>query len=254
MFSQERSNIPFLARLIPDGIKPPRVFLVEYDPESQWLAVAVTAAALYVQAGSRVSYSVMLRPRDAAIADLERLGVDVSACEEAGLLRVDDWYQATLGREHETMTTEAVDDKYTRTGSLKIADLSVDFLKRLKGKTELTKWSSQQHGVLTIAESFSSLLRFNDEKVFLEWMEGRNLPLQRQLGRINLLAIARRLHSESFYARMENASDGVVDIKIIEVGDETKNFLRVRSLKGHPHDTRWHEIEIKPNGEATLIT
>jgi len=38
----------------------------------------------------------------------------------------------------------------------------------------------------------------------------------------------------------------------MERDDEVKNLLRIRSLKGQPHDTRWHEIEIKPNGEAVL--
>jgi hypothetical protein len=33
----------------------------------------------------------------------------------------------------------------------------------------------------------------------------------------------------------------------------TKNLLKLRSLKGQPHDNRWHEIQVKPNGEAILV-
>jgi len=35
-------SIPVLNELIPDGVKPETLFLVEFDPESRWLALAVT--------------------------------------------------------------------------------------------------------------------------------------------------------------------------------------------------------------------
>jgi len=105
---------------------------------------------------------------------------------------------------------------------------------------------------LAIVESFSVLLRFNEEKAFLEWFENRNM--QRKLKRINLHGFGRGLHSDQFYKRLENVLDGVVEVRVMEREDQVKNLVRVTSLKGQPHDTRWHEIQIKPNGEATLAT
>jgi len=70
--------------------------------------------------------------------------------------------------------------------------------------------------------------------------------------RIHLEGFVRGLHSESFYKRIEAACDGVVDVRVLEQDGVLKNVLRLRTLKGQPHDTRWHEIEIKPNGEAVL--
>ena len=58
--------------------------------------------------------------------------------------------------------------------------------------------------------------------------------------------------SQWFYKRMEAPSDGVIDIRVMQHEGIAKNFLRVRSLRGQPHDAAWHEIEIKSNGEATL--
>jgi hypothetical protein len=43
--SSKRVNIPILATLIPDGIKLGTIFVVEFDPESQWFTVATTIAA-----------------------------------------------------------------------------------------------------------------------------------------------------------------------------------------------------------------
>lgn len=190
---------------------------------------------------------------EVVVKALGTLGVDVNAKEEAGTLRVDDWYSATLTPEHSTSEDEAIDDKYHKYGSVKIPDLSLGFSQSLKGRQLLSKWSSEQQlGVLSIAESFSMLLRFNEEKTFLEWFENRNIPLQRKFKRINLWGFGRGLHSEQFYKRLENVTDGVIEVRVMEREDQIKNLVRVTSLKGQPHDTLWHEIEIKGNGEAVL--
>lgn len=78
------------------------------------------------------------------------------------------------------------------------------------------------------------------------------MPLQRKLNRISIYAFGRGLHSDSFYRRLENICDGVIDVSVLERDDEAKSHLRMQSLKGQPHDSRWHEIEFKPNGEAVL--
>jgi len=72
--------------------------------------------------------------------------------------------------------------------------------------------------------------------------------------RINLEAFVRGLHSEAFYKRVEATCDGVIDIRLLEEDGILKNVLRVRTLKCQPHDNHWHEIEIKPNGEAFLTS
>jgi len=64
----------------------------------------------------------------------------------------------------------------------------------------------------------------------------------------------RDIHSESFYKRLESDGDGLIDLRVMERDEEAKNSLRVRSLKGQPHDARWRDIQIKRNGEATLVS
>ncbi len=251
-------SIPMLTQLVPDGVKPGTMFLVEFDPESQWLAVAATITAGYLRAGGRVDYAASLRPPGTVKENLLALDVDMSRAASEGRFLLDDWYSATLtgGRlegEGRSMFEEV--EGGLRVRSLKVADLSVEWLKDTKRGFEpwdvVETWPP---GALGVLESTSQILRFNEEKPFLEFMISRILPNNRRAKRIELNGCVRGVHTESFYKQLENAYDGVIDLRVMERDQEWKNFLCLRSLKGQPHDARWHEIQIKRNGEATLVT
>ncbi len=251
-------SIHILTGLIPDGVKPGTQFIVEFDPESQWLAVAATIAAGYLRTGGRVAYVTNLRSPETVKENLLALGVDVSAATSEGRFNLDDWYSATLsgGRlEGGGPSMFEPIEGGLRVRSLKVADLSVKWLKDMKQGFEpsdvIETWPP---GALGVSESMSEDLRFNEEKPYLEFVITRGLPNNRRGKRINLHGVVRDVHTESFYKRLEGAVDGVIDLRVMERDEEAKNLLRVRSLKGQPHDARWHEIEIKPNGEAILRT
>lgn len=249
-------RLPILGPLIPDGLSPGTSLLVEFDPEGQWFALSRTIAALAAKNGIRVQYGATARSRKDAIASLTTMGVDVDAAETAGLLRVDDYHSSTLSLDKDNPGTVAIDDRYTRVGSPKIADWSIDQLKGIKGQVQplqLSKWGYNQTGVLSITDSFSPFLRFNDEKVFLEWMETRDLQLNRNLGRVIITGMSRGVHSESFYKSLEGMFDGVVEVRTLERDDEIKNVLRIRNLKGQPHDSHSHEISVDSEGKASLV-
>jgi KaiC/GvpD/RAD55 family RecA-like ATPase len=251
-------SIPLLTELIPDGVKPGTIFLVEFDPESQWLAVAVTITAGYLRAGGRVSYTAQLRSPGNVRENLLALGVDVSAATSEGRFAVDDYYSATLTGGRVDGGGPSVIERIeggTRVRSLKVADLSVQLLKDMKqGLESGVFWENWPPGALTVVESDSQMLRFNEEKPFLEWEISRGNPLIRRAKRVAFLGFVRGIHSESFYKQFESDADGVIDLRVMERDEEAKNLLRIRSLKGQPHDARWHEIQIKRNGEASLIT
>lgn len=260
MSSADRVNIPLFAQLIPDGVKLGTIFTVEFDPSSQWLAVTTTITAMYLQANRRVSYVSMTRPPEAVKESLAALGVDVLATTKEGRLNIDDWYTATLtgGRidtqPGKTSLFEPIEGG-DRLRSLKVADLSVEWLKTTKyGPQAGDVIESWPPGALAIADSYSEGLRFNEENPYLEWVISRSWPNERRARRIHFAGIARGIHAESFYSRLEGASDGTIDLQVMERGDEAKNLLRVRSLKGQPHDTHWHEIEVKSNGQAVLVS
>ena len=139
--------------------------------------------------------------------------------------------------------------------SLKVADLSVQWLKDMKQGFEPSGvFETWPPGSLTVAESMSPALRFNEEKPYLEWRISRDNPNLRKARRISLAGVVRGVHTESFYKQLESDVDGVIDLRVMERNEEWKNFLCIRSLKGQLHDARWHEIQIKRNGEATFVT
>jgi len=188
------------------------------------------------------------------------LGVDFTTAIKNGYLVVEDWYTATLtgGRTPEPSGAQASIfepiEGGLRARSLKIADLSLEWLKTSKSGARapydiVEFWPE---GSLIIAESFSGILRFNEEKAFVEWMESRVNPEERRRKSITIQGVVRGIHSDWLYKRMESASDGIIDLRVMEREEETKNLVRVRSLKGQLHDSHWHEIAIKSNGEAVL--
>ncbi len=245
-------SVPIVSELIPNKIRPGTILLVEFDPESQWFTIAETITVNLIQSGIAVTYLAMARSRQDIRDALSRLGLDVTAAEKAGQLWVDDWYSATLGLERKRDSEETLEVVQQETGfyiqlnSLKITDLSVQFMKSMKEGVEV-------RSPLIVAESISPQLRFNEERSFLEWIETRVNPSERMGKRIVLQGVLRGVHSEAFYKRLENAADGVIEIRVMERDDEAKNMLRLRGLRGQRYDAHWHEIEIRPNGQATLI-
>jgi len=256
--SGDRVSIPLLSQLIPDGIKPGTMLLVEFDPNSQWLAVATTIAAKYVGANGRVNYLTFTRSTESVKENLTILGVDVPAATKAGRLIIDDWYSATLtGGLIDTGPGKASliepIEGGLRMRSLKVTDQSVEFLKwKKEGFRSYDLVETWPPGALAIGESFTELLRFNEENPAVELCLSRWLPNERRAKRITLTGVATGIHSETLYRRLENGLDGTIELRVLERNDEVQDSLRVKSLNGQPHDTRWHRIEIKPNGEAAL--
>ena len=255
--SSERVSIPVLNKLVPSGVRPGTVLVVEYDPDSQWFAFATTIVALFLHQDGRVSYDAMSRPTEDVKRGLLALGVDVSQVQKSGQLWLNDWYSATLAGgqlgspDHRSGIFQQIDGG-VRALSLKIADLSLHWLKSLKSMSQET--ANRTIHTIIVAESNSEVLRFNEESAYLEWTISRVNPTSRKRRFVTLEGFVRGIHSEPFYRRLENAADGIIDLKVMEQENAAKNFLRVRSLKGQPHDSRWHEMEIRPNGEAFLTS
>ncbi len=191
---------------------------------------------------------------------LSELGVDVQERLKSGRLLVDDAYSATLtgGRLDPASPQADVFEPIqggVRWHSLKLADLSIEWLKQTKhGPQPWDVIETWPPGALGIGESESEILRFNEEGPYIEWTVSRTNPIDRKAKRVGLQGLVRGIHSESLYKRIEAAMDGVVDIKVMDLRGESKTYLRIRSLKGQPYDGKWHEVEIQPNGAANLAT
>lgn len=256
----ETIHIPLLGKLIPDGIKSGTMFLVEFDPDSQWFSVASTIAARFLEEKRHVAYLAMATPPYDVEHAMTTLGIDVGAAENSGLLAIEDWYSASLagGRVDPANTQGPMFERINgrmRVRSLKVADLSIEWLKTSKSGPQPSHdivefWPA---GSLAVSESCSVILRFNEEKAFVDFFESRIRPEElKRKNLVTLQGIMRGVHSDWLYKWMENASDGIIDLRVMERDDEVNTFLRIRSLRGQPHDSRWHKIEVMKNGEARL--
>ena len=256
MPSDNSIDIPILSEIIPDELKAGTLFLVEFDPESEWLAIATTMTAGYLHAGGRAAYIAELRSPETVRENLFALGVDVSVMSKEGRFWMVDRYSATLtgGRlEGEGSSVFEPMDGGIRFRSLKLSDLSIQWLKEKKqGHEPWDVVDTWPPGALAIGESISQLLRFNEEKPYLEFIINRGHPNERKAKRIKLMGILRDVHTQLFYRQLENDYDGVIDLRTMERDNKRKTFLRVRSLKGQAYDARWHEVQIRRNGEAAL--
>ncbi len=64
----------------------------------------------------------------------------------------------------------------------------------------------------------------------------------------SLFVLIRGVHSEWLYRTLEAAHDGIIDFRLDEAGEETRNLIRVRSMQNVGFDSRWHP----PQGQREL--
>jgi KaiC/GvpD/RAD55 family RecA-like ATPase len=254
----QRVRIPLIDPFVPGGINAGTVLIAEYDPDSQWVSVITTIAAEYLKAKGRVGYMIFTRTPADFKRDLALLGIDVESVQREQRLQIYDWYSATLygGRTQRGESADVIEkiSDGILVRSIKMADLSVQWLKDTKyGPQPEDVIETWPPGTLAVGEAVSTLLRFNNENDVLEWIETRVIPVERRARRVAIWGFVRGIHSEAFYKRLEAMSGGVIDLKIMEHGESVKNFLRVRSLKGQPCDSRWHEVQVCANAEATIL-
>jgi KaiC/GvpD/RAD55 family RecA-like ATPase len=210
--------------------------LVEFDPLSQWYDTIATIAAGWLRDGGTWSYNLTAQTPDAARARLSRLGVDVGELEGLDRLRIHDYHTLTLGQKSK--------ERFAH-DSLKVADMSIDF-----AKTGLV--GPPMPHVLRAMDNMSVMARFNDERSWIEFMLTRALPMASIRKSVGINGIIRGLHAEWVYKQLEDANDGVIDLRLDEAGEVVRNLIRIRKMQNVGFDSRWHSLKIGQNFEVTL--
>ncbi|MGA8857371.1 MAG: ATPase domain-containing protein [Candidatus Bathyarchaeia archaeon] len=229
-------RIPLIEELTTGQVPVGSNLLVEYDPASQWYNASLTIAAGWLKSGGSLGYNLSTQPPENVRTQLKRLDVDAEELEGNGRLVINDWYTGTLGRK--SKEKQAWD-------SLKVADISIDMAKTRMGGPPLPNY-------LRIADNFSTLARFNDEKVWVEHALSRSFPSAKIIQSTQILGIIKGLHGDWAYKNLEAAVDGIVDFKLEEGSDRTQNYIRIRSIRNVQFDSRWHLLNIGENFEVTL--
>lgn len=229
-------QIPLIDDLTTSPVPHGSNLLVEFDPSSQWINASLTMAAGWIKSGGGVSYSVSTQPPSKIRLKLKRLGIDSENLEKEGVLRIWDWYTATLGQKSKEKLAIS---------SLKVSDLSIWYAQeQLPGPPLSDK--------LLIIDDGSVGTRFNDEKNWAEFSITRIYPMAKLRDCTLIGSLVRGIHSDSVYRRFEAAADGVIDFKLDESVDPVQNLVRIRSMKDIGFDGRWHRLKIGENFEVTL--
>ncbi len=210
---------------------------MEYDPSSQWFNASLTIAAEWLKTQGEIIYGVYSQPPENIPSQLNQLGVDTKTLESDNRLQIADFYTITLGQKSK--------EKYAPYDSLKISDMSI------KVATDLMRRPPAPQ-LLRIVDNESCLARFKDEKIWVEYLLTRILPIASIRKSTGIRGVITGIHSSWAYKQLESAADGIVDFKIDDSGEETRNMIRIRTMRNVGFDTRRHRLKIGENFEVTL--
>lgn len=229
-------RIPLIEGLTSEPVPNGSNLLVEFEPTSQWYNASVSIGAGWIKTGGKLAYNVAAQPPDRIRTKFRKLDLSPDQLERAGTLRIFDWYTSTLGRKSSEVLAQ---------DSLKVADMSIQFAKEQIPGPPIPEF-------LGITDNASVLVRFNDEKAWVEFALTRAIPSSYTRQSTSIDGILRGVHTEWAYRQLEAAYDGVIDFKLEEDGKQTRDFVRIRSMRDITHDREWHELKVGKNLEVSI--
>jgi KaiC/GvpD/RAD55 family RecA-like ATPase len=215
--------------------------LVEYDAASQWYRASLNITREWLRAGGEVGYNVAAQFPNNLRSQLEKLGLNVKELEADGNLEIWDWYAATLGQKS--------NEKLLGTSSLKAADLSIAIAKEELNPAMAGETYPEY---LRIWDNCSVMARFNNDHAWVEFLITRIFPSGFYTKSTLIIGVIRGIHSDWVYRQLEDAADGVIDFKIEEIDEETRDALRIRSMRNVAFARRWHRLKIGEKLEVRL--
>jgi KaiC/GvpD/RAD55 family RecA-like ATPase len=238
-------RVALIEDLLRTPLQPGSTILVEYDPTSTWYQASLTITAQWLRAGGVVSYHVAAQSPESIRSQLTQMGLDVKTLEASDKLRVFDWYTATLGRKSP--------ERYAFY-SLKVNDLSPLFSKYMMASADTTDTvpPTPTPDWLRVLDDTSCLSRFNEEKNWVEFVRTRLIPIGALWKSTGIGGVIKGVHSDWTYKNLEASSDGVIDFKLDETGEEAKSMIRIRSFRSAGFDSKWHPLITNENSEVAL--
>ena len=237
-----------LREMVPAGLSFGAHYVVEFDTDSLWYETSITAAAQALRSGVKVDYHTFQHSPDKIREDLVRLGLKVKLLEQDATFRVMDAYSAATGAFRAPEKTEKTGPGGSFwAGSVKASDWSLGNVHDIKG--EVPDASKKR---LHIDDNTSLLLRYNEENELIDYWRTRVVPWAIALDISMVHSLVTGVASEAFYKHVESLCEGIFDIRSREESGKVEHYLRVRTIHGKTHDSRWRHLKLSTNGEITL--
>jgi adenylate cyclase len=239
-------KLPLLDDLAPNGFAYGGHYVVEFDTASPWYETSLTIAALALKRGLKTQYHVFQRYPSEVVEALTSFGLDARKIEKEGLLRIVDAYSETVDWQLSPKV------KRRRVSSTEEPlDLSGDpafFAKWIRSGVP-----EKEKGWIHLDDNSGVFLQYNDEESFLNIWRTAHLPATRAGAMAHFLAFPKGVGSDSFFTKFEALCDGIIDLKTEESAGRLERYIRIRYLKGREFDSRWHRLDVQPNGEVLVV-
>lgn len=231
--------LPILKEMIPGGLSYGANYLVEFESQSLWYETSLTITAQALRQGLRTDYHTFMHVPTEIKRGLSRLGLEIPKMEEDASFRVLDSYTSStfLGPQQ---TKEKQWANFEKSLDLKdwaagVTDTSINPLERDKNR-------------LHVDDNTSVLLQHNSEKSFIDFWRTHIILDARILNLSILHAVVTGVYSDTFYSQYEALCDGVIEFRGREEKGQIEQYMRVRTIRGKPHDSRWRHLRLLENG------
>ena len=230
----EGLRIPILSEILGYAVPRQKILIGLYEPAAHWLSLILTMASVVLREG----YVVNIVTTATSPAEIRKaLGhtiPNLSELEVARRLIFSDWFTWLTGKKS---------DEAISVDTLSIGKMSLEEM--ILGRQYSPSYD------FVVADSFSTFLKYNDERTFMQWFD-RLVARLRPLKGIRLYGFVKGFHSETLYSNVQALADGVIELNYRESGGKLENAIRIKSLKGMSHPTEWRSLEVNPDGTLRL--
>ena len=136
-----------------------------------------------------------------------------------------------------------INEKYHVSHLSNLNDLSVKIHKSLNDE--------KQHHILFF-DSISTLFVYNQENEIIRFLQ-INMARIKQSNSIAFWTVGEKIHTPEFYNFLRHLADGTIEMRF-EENSELKRFIRIHTLKGLGHKTKWLPFNIQGNGRFIINT
>ncbi len=177
------------------------------------------------KAGLKCIYIVTGNPIQTIKDQLTQLGLSFSGRQDPIIFV--DMYSWLLG--------ERTTERYQVDNTSDLAALSVV----ISGAAE----AAGEHAFLMF-DSLSALPAYNTEELCTRFVKS-HLARMKKHGNVGVYNVEQGIHKESFYNEIRASFDTVIEMKLLEAGDDITRMIRVYSHRGI-HSSRWFKFLITP--------